>query len=156
MRIQVRKPAAAILVLFLACACSGVKNRDIGAVTGGVAGGVAGAAIGGNNPTVKTIATIAGVLIGAGVGAYVGSKFDEADRARTSEVLNNNRDNDTGAWRNPNTGGRYSITPTKSYQRDDGEYCREYTQVADIDGKRQTVAGAACLRNNRWEIVKAN
>lgn len=156
MHTHVRRLAVAFMVLSLACGCSGVKKKDVGAVAGGVAGGVAGAAIGGNNPTVKTIATIAGVLIGAGVGWYVGGKFDDADRVKTSEVLDHNSDNDTGAWRNPNTGNRYSITPTKSYQRADGEYCREYTQAAEIDGRQDTVKGTACLNNGRWEIVKAN
>jgi surface antigen len=151
-----RRLAAVILVATLACGCSGVKKKDVGAVAGGVAGGVAGATIGGSNPTVKTIATIAGVLIGAGIGWYVGGKFDDADRVKTSEVLENNKDNDSGVWRNPNSGNRYSLTPTRTYQRTDGDYCREYNQVAEIEGKKETITGTACRINGRWEIVKAN
>jgi len=131
-----------------------VDKSDIGTVLGGVAGGVLGAQIG--RGTGKTVATIAGVLVGAGVGHYIGKKMDESDRVKTARALETTSDNQSTKWKNPNTGGSYAVKPTKTYQRDDGEYCRDFTQQVTIDGKQETATGTACRRDGRWEIVNSN
>jgi surface antigen len=130
-----------------------IDKGDIGTVLGGVAGGVLGAQIG--SGAGKTVATIAGVLVGAGVGRYIGKSMDESDRVKTARALETSRDNQSSSWKNPNTGGKYSVKPTKTYQQADGEYCRDFTQKVTIEGKQETATGTACRRNGRWEIVSS-
>jgi len=151
----VKTTAVALLLGLLAGPASAfeIDKGDIGTVLGGVAGGVLGAQIG--SGTGKTVATIAGVLVGAGVGRYIGKKMDESDRVKTAQALETSRDNQSTKWKNPNTGGNYSVKPTKTYQQDDGEYCRDFTQKVTIDGKSETATGTACRRNGRWEIVNS-
>jgi surface antigen len=148
--------ASALVLGLLAGTASAfeVDKSDIGTVLGGVAGGVLGAQIG--RGTGKTVATIAGVLVGAGVGHYIGKKMDESDRVKTARALETSKDNQSSQWKNPNTGGSYTVKPTKTYQQADGEYCREFTQEVRIDGKQETATGTACRRDGRWEIVNSN
>ncbi|THB65451.1 MAG: glycine zipper 2TM domain-containing protein [Desulfovibrio sp.] len=132
---------------------SGIGGTEVGAVAGGVAGGVIGSQIG--SGTGNTVATIAGVLLGAAVGGYLGSYWDQNDRQYASYTLQNNYDNQTTQWRNPNSGYYNEMTPTRTYQNQ-GRYCREFTQTVYIDGQPQRAVGTACQRaDGQWEIVNS-
>jgi len=56
-------------------------------------------------------------------------------------------------WDNPDRHARYEVTPTKTYQQNDGRYCREYTSSAIVNGREQTVYGTACRQpDGSWEL----
>lgn len=129
----------------------GVSGSDVGAVVGGVAGGVLGAQFGKGSG--KTAATIAGVLIGAGIGSYIGSSMDAQDRAEMNRTFENYPDNRTNTWRNPNTGGQYETTVTRTYEPRPQRYCREFTTNVKIDGKDTEAYGTACRQpDGSWKI----
>ncbi|HYW77842.1 MAG TPA: RT0821/Lpp0805 family surface protein, partial [Gammaproteobacteria bacterium] len=57
------------------------------------------------------------------------------------------------AWRNPDTGNEYSVTPTRTYESEAGP-CREYTIDAIIGGKKEKVYGTACRQaDGSWKNV---
>jgi surface antigen len=129
-------------VVLTACATDqSRRNERSGAIVGGVIGGLLGSQVGDGDG--RTAAIVAGTLIGASIGGAVGRNMDENDRARTVYTLENSRTGVTTEWRNPDTGHQYQMTPTKTYQAEAGP-CREYTMVARIDGRNETVYGTAC------------
>ncbi len=127
------------------------SKRDTGAVIGGVAGGVLGSQVGGGKG--RTAAIIGGTLLGAMIGGNIGQQMDENDRYRAQQTLETMPDNRTTAWRNPNTGYEYAVTPTRTYESS-GTHCREYATEALIGGKRETVYGTACRQpDGTWQAA---
>jgi surface antigen len=122
------------------------SNNLIGSAVGAAAGGLVGSQFGkgGGN----TVLTIAGVLGGALAGGYVGRAMDPVDHGCVSRTLENTPTNQTVAWQNPDTKSSYWVTPTKTYQTQDGTPCREYTTHALIDGKREQLHGTACRQSD--------
>jgi surface antigen len=46
------------------------------------------------------------------------------------------------------------VTPTQTFQTQDGRYCREYTADARIGGRVQQTYGTACRQpDGSWQIV---
>ena len=118
-------------------------------VIGGVLGGVLGSEVGGGHG--RTAAIIIGSLAGAAVGGGVGRSMDDTDRLKTATALESVRTNVTSAWRNPDTGHEYGVTPTKTYDTATGP-CREYTVDSLIGGKKETVYGTACRQpDGSWK-----
>jgi surface antigen len=123
-----------------------------GQVIGGVGGAVLGSQIGKGDG--RIIATAGGTLLGVLIGGAVGRSLDQADYACAGQVLEHAPNNRTIVWRNPETGGAYRLTPTSAYQVQDG-YCREYTSVATVAGRSQTIYGTACRQpDGAWQIVQ--
>jgi surface antigen len=60
-------------------------QQEAGTVVGGVLGGVIGSQVGSGRG--RTTATIVGAIAGAAIGSAIGRTMDEADRARTAQVL---------------------------------------------------------------------
>lgn len=57
-------------------------------------------------------------------------------------------------WENPDTGHAGSFTPTRTYQRPTGQYCREYQQTIRVGGEVQESYGTACREpDGTWRIV---
>jgi surface antigen len=138
-----------------ACADDGtIRKRDVGMVAGGAGGAIAGQAIGGNDPTARTLGTIAGVIVGAAVGGYLGSVWDDYDRKKAAQALETGRDRQPVAWRNPNTSAETTVTPVKTYYEPGGTPCREFTQTIYIDGKKEVGRGTACRQpDGTWRIT---
>lgn len=133
-----------VLVSVFAVGCASNpdrRNEDTGRVVGGILGGVLGAQVGDGDG--RTAAIIAGTLIGAHIGGSIGRNMDENDRMRAAHSLEHNRTGHATEWRNPDTGYRYEMTPTRTYHSDAGP-CREYEMQAWIDGRNETVTGTAC------------
>jgi surface antigen len=128
--------------------CQTTKQQQ-GAVIGGIAGGILGNQIGGGSG--RTAAVIAGTLLGGYFGGNIGRQMDENDRYRAGQALEATPTYQSSSWTNPDSGNRYSITPTKTYYAGSGP-CREYTTEAWIDGKRETVYGTACRQpDGTWQ-----
>ncbi|MEN9847630.1 MAG: hypothetical protein RL368_370 [Pseudomonadota bacterium] len=146
-----------VLSSLLVTACApgmGPSNSATGAVLGGIAGGALGSNVGGGRG--KIVATIVGALAGAALGGAIGNSMDETDRQRTASSLETARDQQPVAWTNPNTNSQYTVTPTNTYQTSAGQYCRDYSMKAVVDGKRETVYGKACRQpDGTWRTVQS-
>jgi surface antigen len=132
----------------LAACQSPPTQRDAGMVIGGILGGVIGHEVGGGSG--RTAATIIGTLVGASIGGAIGRSMDEQDRLKTAHTLESVRTGVNSQWTNPDTGNRYTVTPTRTYDGTTGP-CREYTVDALIGGKTEKVNGTACrLADGSW------
>jgi surface antigen len=135
---------AATLALGLLAACESPQpsKEDIGMAAGAVLGGVIGHQFG--KGTGQTVATIGGAALGAVVGNRVGRNADRSDQARATHALDRTADGEVTTWRSEETGMRYSVTPTRTYQEGSGDVCRDFTTVAQIEGRDEVVRGTAC------------
>ncbi len=147
-----KKISAIVLLGLVTVSLTGCStNQDTGTLVGGVAGGLLGSQFGGGG------GRIAATIIGAGAGAFIGNQIgksmDETDRLKAQQALNDSKTGQSTAWKNPDTGDSYTITPTKTYQKNDS-YCREFTQTATVADKPQQVYGTACRQpDGTWKIV---
>ena len=160
----VRGIAVATVAAFTLVGCNGTAHGDggsvkplLGAVVGGLAGGAAGSQIGGGSG--KLWATGAGAVLGAFIGSEVGKSLTRADQAHaqrtTQRTLETQRSGTTRRWRNPDSGHRGTVTPTRTYQTNRGRYCREFQQQVTIGGRTQSAYGTACRQpDGSWQIQR--
>jgi len=126
--------------------CTEVKSENTGQVVGGVLGGVLGSNVGKGSG--RTAATIVGALAGAMIGGSIGRSMDETDRLKAQSTLETTPSGKTVAWRNPDSGTDYAVTPTRTYTASNGSDCRDYTTDAWIEGRKETVTGTACRQSD--------
>ena len=125
-------------------------RKVVGAVVGGLVGGIIGnKTTSGKN---RKLGTLAGALIGAVVGSEIGRNMDNTDAQCTNQALERAPDGRAVTWDNPNTGHKYSVTPTDTYKRDDGTYCRNFKTTVKAQAGTQNYNDTAC-RNDQgvWE-----
>ena len=127
-------------------------NATVGAVGGAVAGGLLGSAIGGNRSSMA-----AGAALGGLVGAGAGARLDQRDRLiaaqTTQRSLETAPQGQAMPWTNPNTGNQGTITPTRTFQASNGQYCREFQQEIVVGGQREQGFGTACRQpDGQWQI----
>lgn len=154
----VTKPLAILSVVAMLGACADTSNQkqQAGTVVGGVLGGVLGSNVGGGDG--RTAGTIAGVLIGAIIGSEIGKTMDANDRRMAEQTaqrtLETNASGQSSTWSNPDSGNSGTVTPTKTWQNEQSQYCREYETTVYIDGKRETAYGTACRQpDGSWKVV---
>lgn len=130
---------------------AGTCDREtMGAVLGGIAGGIIGNKTASSDK--KTIGTLAGVVLGVVIGKELNHSMDKTDAQCTGQALERARDGQAVVWNNPDNGHQYSVTPYKSYQQDDGRYCRKYNATVKDDGKAQQYQETACRnQDGLWE-----
>ena len=126
-------------------------NRDIvGAIFGGAAGAAVGSRFGKGDG--KTAATIGGAILGALIGGNIGRAMDQVDQNCIGQALERAENGRPVAWRNPDNGGDYQVTPTRTYQSDGGRYCREYTTTIVVGGRTERAYGTACRQpDGSWQ-----
>ncbi len=116
-------------------------RETIGAVLGAAAGGAVGSKIGKGDGKVL-----------ASVGGNIGRAMDQVDQNCVGQILERAPNGSPVTWKDPDRGANYAVTPTKTYRRSDGRYCREYQTKIVIDGRTQDAFGTACRRNDgSWE-----
>lgn len=149
-RLRVRWLSVLLAGTLLLTACSSSQEKK-GQVLGGVLGGAIGSQVGGGRG--KTVAIILGAVAGAMIGRHIGESMDDGDRLKTAKALNDSRIGESTSWVNPDTGYRYNVTPTRTYQADRGP-CREFKLDATVGQKRnQDVHGNACLQpDGSWRV----
>ena len=153
----VRIFAPLVLIASLgACAESGINKQTGGTLLGGAAGGLLGSRVGSGSG--QLAATAAGALLGALLGSEVGQSLDKVDAmyaSRTQQsALEHNKAGQATTWSNPDSGHAGTVTPTRTYQTAQGEYCREYQQSVRVGGKMERAYGTACRRpDGSWEVV---
>jgi len=138
------------ILLLTACATPRGQNESSGMIIGGILGGVLGHEIGGGHG--RTAATVIGTLIGTTIGGNVGRSMDKTDRLNVAHSLENVRTGVGTTWRNPDTGYRYRVVPTSTYEENNAP-CREYTLEASIGGKTEQIYGTACRQvDGSWQV----
>jgi surface antigen len=145
--------AAALLALpFLgACESYSLSKQDVGMATGAILGGVVGHQIGSGSG--QTVATIGGAALGAFLGSRIGGRMDRNDQLKTAQALETLKNGDARTWRNPDTGQRYWVMPTRTHESASGP-CREFATVTEIDGHREFVHGTACKQpDGAWKTA---
>ena len=105
----------------------------------------------------KSLATVLGAFVGGVIGQNIGAQLDERDRLLAGEAystaLEYNPTDKAAEWRNPDSGNYGRVIPVATY-RQNGRYCREFTQEIFIGGEKQTGYGRACRQpDGSWEII---
>jgi len=139
---------ACLLPAVLLAACETApenKNETAGTVIGAVVGGAVGSQFGGGNGRVA--AAVAGSVAGGMIGHSIGKRMDETDQMKARQALESTKTGESTSWRNPDTGGTYTVTPTRTYQAAQGP-CREYTLDGKVGGEAEKVHGSACRQND--------
>lgn len=152
-----RATALLMILALLAAGCGGVRGGDGqinqigGGLLGGIAGGIAGAQIGAGGGRVAAI--IGGTILGAALGSYVGGYMDRMDQQQVNHALETQPTGQTSQWKNPDSGKRYQVTPVNTYQKPDGQYCREFITQVEIGGKTEQAFGTACrMPDGIWKV----
>ena len=132
------------------------QKQGLGTLLGAVAGGVAGSQVGDGRG--KVVATGVGTLLGALIGSEIGKSLDRADQLamqhETQSSLETAPTGTTSTWHNPDSGNSGTITPTQTYQRNDGTHCREFQQTVTVGGEMQEAYGTACRQpDGSWLII---
>jgi len=135
--------------------CEGDKEA-VGTVVGAVLGGIVGSRFGKGSG--KKAATVLGAVAGGYAGNRYGESLDCADQQRHAQTTHNALENEPSgqpsSWNNPDSGRSGSITPVRTWQREDGRYCRDFNQSIVIDGKVEEAKGTACREDDgQWRIV---
>lgn len=133
----------------------GIENNPkavLGTLGGAALGGGIAALAGGG-----TGAIVGATLGGALLGGFVGNRLDARDKQMASQAAQQAFDkSQTGqptVWNNPDSGNSGSITPTRTYQLANGQYCRQYEQTITIGGEPQQSYGTACRQpDGTWKI----
>jgi len=125
-------------------------NRDVvGGLLGAAAGGLLGSQIGKGDG--RTAAIVGGTILGALVGGSVGRSMDQVDQNCVGQALERAQTGQPVAWQNPD-GRQYQVTPTRTYQQNGGQYCREYQTKIIIDGREHDGYGRACRQpDGSWK-----
>jgi len=164
MKSQIAKILVAVFLLAPLAACQGeqfnapnISKETGGTVVGGLGGALLGNQIGGGSG--RVVATIAGGLLGAYLGNSVGASLDRADMNYYDETsqtaLERNKIGQTSTWQNPDSGHGGTVTPTRTFQSANNQYCREYTQTVNVGGKTERAYGTACRQSDgSWKIVQ--
>lgn len=155
-QLTMRRSGLFLMVAFLSAfslsGCETTSHGQQGEVLGGVLGGVIGAQVGEGRG--KTAAIIVGTIAGAMIGRHVGESMDDTDRMQTARVLNDSRTGEPTTWVNPDTGYRYTVTPTRTFEESSGP-CREFQLDATVGGERnQDVYGTACYQADGSWLVR--
>ncbi len=124
---------------------SGCSQRETGNVVGGVVGAVVGNQFGSGSGQVAM--TAIGAIAGSMIGGAIGQNMDDNDRLKAQHALERTRTNESSSWTNPDSGNRYTVTPTRTYNQG-GRDCREYTTRAYINGRKEVIHGTACRQSD--------
>lgn len=137
------------LGLFLSSCANGPNKAGIGAYGGAAGGAIIGQAIGHN-----TEATLIGAAVGTMLGYIIGNEMDKYDREQLNHVYERGVSRQTSAWRNPDTGHQFQVTP-QPVQADPqtNRPCRQAEIQTIIDGKVETAYTTACRDEyGRWQL----
>lgn len=117
-------------------------------------------------PLLRLLAAgVAGLMIGAG-GIAAGVRFGAepsgpvmtaADHTLRDGVLQHTLEKRVsgtdGVWHNPDTGHSGVIVPTRTVQRPDGVFCRQYRETTRLGGADDLRFGLACRQaDGSWKV----
>jgi surface antigen len=133
----------------------GICDRTLlGAAVGGTAGGLIASEV--SHGKHRPAAIAGGALLGILLGGSIGNAIDQLDERCVGQVLEHGPSERTVVWTNPDHHTAYQVTPTRTWEEEDGRYCREYTTTVRIDGRPQQAWGRACRQpDGSWERVSS-
>ena len=140
------------LPLVSGCATKMETGTALGALTGGaLAYGL------GQNSSNKEVWTVLGIGLGAMIGSSIGQQLDERDQMLMAQTFAHTMEraptNEVGMWENPDTGNAGTFTPKSTVIQNNGQPCREFTQVVYIGGNPESAHGTACRQaDGAWKI----
>ncbi len=146
-----------LLALSLGACTNGAGNKEIGGtLLGAGLGGLLGSQFGGG--TGQLVATGAGVFLGGLLGNQIGQSLDRSDtlfaERSVQQSLESNRAGQSSTWTNPDSRNAGTITPTRTFQLADGQFCREFQQTVTVGGRTESAFGTACRRpDGTWQVV---
>ena len=142
---------AAIGLLFMTSCDQGVYTKGVqGAGMGAAGGAIVGQAIGRN-----TGGTLIGAAVGGLLGYIIGNEMDKHDREQLNSAYEYGPSGQPSAWRNPDNGNAYSVTPQPAYcdPSNADRPCRNAEILATIDGKTEKTYTTACRNENgQWVL----
>jgi surface antigen len=151
--------ASIVLIFFMMTSCASFKKTYqenpkavLGAGLGSAIGGGV-ALIARANPGVVIASMVAGGLLGG----FIGKKLDDKDKRMAQEAaaqaFEQNRTGQISTWSNPDSGNSGSVTPTRTYQLSNGQYCRQYRQDIYIGNEKHQTYGTACRQSDgTWKV----
>ena len=91
-------------------------------------------------------------------GQVDGPQLSDTEQQATMQTfqyaLENNKTDQAAAWVNPDTDTSGSLVPVRTYQNEQGQYCREYVTTITIAGQEEQGYGTACRQaDGTWVIV---
>ncbi|WP_319582974.1 glycine zipper domain-containing protein [uncultured Pseudodesulfovibrio sp.] len=110
---------AMLLICFLAAGYGCAANR---AQQGATVGGLAGATIGALTFKDKLLGAAVGAGVGTLFGYIVGNEWDKHDEAQVQQTLETGKSDQPHAWTNPDTGTSYTATPSPPYMAEQKVY----------------------------------
>ena len=148
---------ALLAVVFASCASlTQTVEENPKAVLGGMGGAAGGgliAAAAGANPALIAFSVLAGGLVGGAIGNRLDEKDKEMAAKAAHQAFENNHTGTPSTWQNPDTGASGTVTPTRTYQIENGQYCREYTQEITVGGEKHQSYGTACRQpDGSWKV----
>jgi len=125
-----------------------------GVIAGALIGGLLGNSVGSG----RTPATVAGVIVGGGLGAALTKNLDCQDRSYAYQTyydgFNGGRPNATYRWYNGQNDHNGELRIANYYNDPDGFRCANFSQVIYIQGRPQETRGRACKQpDGTWAIV---
>jgi surface antigen len=145
------KKAVLVAIVLLCAACTpGGKRLSTGETLGLAGGTIVGSLIGAQFGAGwgQALSTVGAASLGGVVGYSVGHRYDPSDvRAFHASIfwaLDRSRDGELSAWSNPATGVAGTITPTKTFQAEDGRTCRTYYATVDTGDASDARTATAC------------
>jgi surface antigen len=146
-----------LALMFASCASMSETYRENPkAILGGMGGGAAGgliAAAAGANPGWIAFSVLAGGLVGGAIGNKLDDRDKEMAAKAAQQAFESNHTGQPATWQNPDSGASGTVTPTRTYQIEGGQYCREYTQDITVGGEKHQSYGTACRQpDGSWKI----
>lgn len=138
------------------CAPGTGPNQQGGTLLGAGTGALIGSAFGHGHGRLAAVAV--GTLAGAMVGQEIGRSLDQQDNQEMERTAQQSLEtlpsNQTGSWHNPDNDHSGTLTPTRTYQTAQGNYCREYLQTVVVAGNEESAYGTACREpDGSWKII---
>ena len=100
-----------------------------------------------------TAAMTEGLRLGAFLGSRIGRNVYLIDELKTAEALESSCDGRATTWRNVDSGRRYSVTPTRTYQGPAGR-CRDFMAIIETEGREQVIRSIACRQpGGTWKAA---
>jgi surface antigen len=133
-------------------ACEGLNT---GQTLGTPGGAPLGSQVGGGSG--KLVAPAAGTLVGALAGRQLGGYLQGNDQQTAVQAEQTAvSQNEPLQWTNPETGSRGIIEPTRTYQGESGQTCREYQHTVYVGGRAEQARGNACQQpNGIWQATES-
>ena len=145
-----------VLLTLSGCAPGMGPKESGGTLLGAGTGALLGAQLG-RGPG-RMFAMAAGTMAGAIIGQEIGRSLDQVDRWEMQQnfqtSLESSRNHVTSGWKNPDNDHSGTLTPLRTYQTAQQQYCREYLQTVTIGGKESQAYGTACREpDGSWKIT---